>query len=361
MALDSLGVQNSGYGLNDDFMAQQYFKSLNTQTAGVQQNSYQAAPVDTTQVPTGLSFQGGLQTDTFQKSNNNGLYLAGLGTVGAAGAGYYFANPFEKENVFKDRLIKTANSEALVKETEKLLDDKTLEYVKKQYKVAHKQELSEEAAKAIEKFNKGEKITTAEKKVLADAGFKSKNKNFSPKALNKFLEENVQKSLDKNNKKILKEIKDALDKKNFVKLEENLANNKVAKALIEGLEDKAKVTDIENLIKENPTAFGIKETEEAKIAKEAKKLAKGKNKAAMKTAIEGQITAAENAVKNQRNVLNGNLLSHWDKDANAFKKEAPEAFSKGLKNFKWREAGKWGLIVAGVGLALNWAFGGNKS
>lgn len=364
MALDSLGVSNYGYGLNDDFMAQQYFKSLNTQ-AVANQGIAQAAPVNTTQNTSGLSFQGGLQTDTFQKSNNNGLYLAGLGTLGAAGAGYYFANPFEKENVFKDRLIKGANSEAQLKEMGNLVNAKTLEYTQKQYKAAKKisggKELSKDALKALEKFNNNESLTAVEKKALADAGFKTKKGNFSPKALETFLENNVQKALDKDKEKILKEIKETLKKKDFANLEEVLSNKKGAKALIEGLEDSAKAADIEKLIKENPTRFGITETEEAKIAKEAKKLASGKTKATMKAALEGQITAAENAVKNQRNVLNGNLLSHWDKDANAFKKEAPEAFSKSLKNFKWREAGKWGLIAAGVGIALNWAFGGDKS
>ncbi len=361
----SLGLSSYGYGLNDDFMAQQYFKALNNAQA-VSQNTPAETGADTTQATPGLSFQGGLQADTFQKSNNNGLILTTLGTAGAAGAGYYFANPFEKENVFKDRLIKGANTEALAKENAALTDAKILEYANAQYKKATKisggKELSEDAAKALEKFNKNETLAAAEKKALADAGFKKTKKgNFSPKALTTFLENNVQKAFDKDAKKIVKQINEALAKKDFVKLEEVLSNKKGAKALVEGLEDSAKAADIEKLIKENPTTFGITETEEAKIAKEAKKLAKGKTKATMKTALETQITAAENAVKTQRNVLNGNLLAQWDKDAKAFKKEAPEAFSKGLKNFKWREAGKWGLIAAGAGLVLNWAFGGNKS
>lgn len=360
----SLGLSSYGYGLNDDFMAQQYFKALNNAQA-VSQNTPAVTGADTTQTTPGLSFQGGLQADTFQKSNNNGLILTTLGTAGAAGAGYYFANPFEKENVFKDRLIKGANTEAVAKEKVALYNEKVLEYTKAQYKKATKisggKELSEDAAKALEKFNKNETLAAAEKKALADAGFKTKKGNFSLKALTTFLENNVSKAMEKDKEKIIKQIQKAVADKDFAKLEEVLSNKKGAKALVEGLEDSAKAADIEKLIKENPTTFGITETEEAKIAKEAKKLAKGKTKATMKTALETQITAAENAVKTQRNVLNGNLLAQWDKDAKAFKKEAPEAFSKGLKNFKWREAGKWGLIAAGAGLVLNWAFGGNKS
>ncbi len=48
---------------------------------------------------------------------------------------------------------------------------------------------------------------------------------------------------------------------------------------------------------------------------------------------------------------------YFDTKTKTFTKEAPNLFNKALKNFKWKQAGKWGAITAGALIAINWLFG----
>lgn len=48
---------------------------------------------------------------------------------------------------------------------------------------------------------------------------------------------------------------------------------------------------------------------------------------------------------------------YFDAKTKTFTKEAPTLFNKALKNFKWKQAGKWGAITAGTLIAINWLFG----
>ncbi len=50
-------------------------------------------------------------------------------------------------------------------------------------------------------------------------------------------------------------------------------------------------------------------------------------------------------------------VKYFDKEAKVFTKEAPSLFNKALKNFKWKQAGKWGAIAAGGLIALDWLSG----
>lgn len=50
-------------------------------------------------------------------------------------------------------------------------------------------------------------------------------------------------------------------------------------------------------------------------------------------------------------------VKYFDPKTKTFTKEAPQLFNKAVKNFKWKQAGKWGAIAAGTLLATNWLFG----
>ena len=83
----------------------------------------------------------------------------------------------------------------------------------------------------------------------------------------------------------------------------------------------------------------------------------------IKTIIQGKITNQETAVNRVAKVLD-DVLNLWDKDKKVFTKGATEditqACTKGLKNFKWKTAGKWGAIVSGADLILGSLFGGGN-
>ena len=53
----------------------------------------------------------------------------------------------------------------------------------------------------------------------------------------------------------------------------------------------------------------------------------------------------------------GSLTKLFNQEARQFANEAPDFCNKALKNFKWKQAGKWGAIAAGVLLAGNWLLG----
>lgn len=144
--------------------------------------------------------------------------------------------------------------------------------------------------------------------------------------------------------------------------QEELANLVKRKSLLEGLPKDANLTQIEEIITKNPKAFGIEKTVEAEIQAEAKAIAQRyATKAGALAEVTPLVTASENSVKNLRTSLNGQVATHWDDAAKAFRADAPETLTKAAKNFKWAKAGKYAAIAAGVGLVLGWMFGGNKS
>lgn len=55
-----------------------------------------------------------------------------------------------------------------------------------------------------------------------------------------------------------------------------------------------------------------------------------------------------------------NFTTHWDEGAKAFKEGAPKELGEALKNFKWKKAGKAGLIAAGVAIVGKLLFGGKS-
>ena len=124
--------------------------------------------------------------------------------------------------------------------------------------------------------------------------------------------------------------------------------------------------------------FGIKSLKDYEIVKKAaatgdlSKLPAGlkitdKTQQGLKNAIEQaekeflKIAKVKITQKIQKNSgkLTGNLKNYvkqYDTNAKAFTNNS-KTLSNALKNFKWKQAGKWGAIAAGVVLAGKWALG----
>jgi len=345
-------------GLNDDFMAGA--TGFNNPYALAQQQALMQQYA-LAQQPT---------TDSFQKSEGSSGLSTGikLGTVGALGAGlgaYFYGDKlgaaFTKDGkTFTDDILKayqqdpielaqtnglaeyTRQKEALVK-AENFKDIKEYEAVKRYVQTP-----------AAERANLPKEVTD----LVPD----SIKRNPDAKALQNRLGRTAL-TIDRIDDVGIAQqaLKDA-QAGNLAYQTEELANLAKRKGLLEGLAKDATPAQIEELITKNPKVFGIEKTVEAEIQAEAKAIAQRYGtKARALAEVTPLITSAENSVKNIRTTLNGQVASHWDDAAKAFRADAPEALTKATKSFKWLKAGKFAAIAAGVGLVLGCLFGGNKS
>lgn len=335
-------------GLNADFMS--------TATANPYTNPYTNPYADP------YSQLAALQqptADTFQKSEggsglNSGLKLAAVGGVGA-GAGAYF---------FGDKLGAT-----LTKDGKTFTDD-----ILKAYETTPKEivdaKVSAERVRIIESnFANVKEYEAIEKYVTTPVAERAN----LPKAVTDLVPDAVKQNPQAYEQKLFQTntaIKN-IDEAGFLKQaqagnlacqQEELANLVKRKSLVEGLAKDATPAQIEELIAQNPKAFGIEKTVEAEIKAEAKTIAQRYGtKAGALAEVTPLVTGAENSVKNLRTTLNGQVAAHWDDAAKAFRESAPSQLKNAAKNFKWAKAGKYGAIAAGVGLVLGCLFGGNKS
>lgn len=334
--IDSLGLYNNPYalnyqnntnaGMNDDFLAQQLF----AQQAGVAQ--------------TQPAFQGYQQpqSDTFQKSGSSGLSTGlKLATVGGLGTGagmYFFGTNPVKDGKFNENILKAVDID--VNEVSK---NRALEI------------LHEQKAKIFQNVNIPEGINMENIKTYAETGVAPQElKNAITQDKAKALYEEVKKiDLDK----IATQAREETIGKTLEGSQNKLAKLQAQKAKLESLADDA---NLEKFFKENASTFDIK-GDEAAIEAEAKKLAgKYTNKAAAVADFTSKIDAQENFVKTTRESLNSKVAAYYDDATKSLKASAPENIKNAFKNFKWKTAGKWGAIAAGVGLVLGCLFGGSN-
>lgn len=133
------------------------------------------------------------------------------------------------------------------------------------------------------------------------------------------------------------------------------------RAIIDGMKDSESLVDV---IKKNPKVFGIKATEEAKIAEEAEKIINakglGSNKASAQEAIKNLINTQQGHIDSVRGGLIETVKEHYSDATKSLKESAPPELQKAFRNFKLRKAGWAGLIAAGVGALIGYAFGGKS-
>lgn len=339
-------LQNTG--LNNDFM----YNATNTQGLQEQIALQQAL------------LQGGqlqeTQGDTFQKEGSSGsgtgLKLAALGGIGA-GAGAYLYGDKIGANIVKDGKFSDEVLKAVENTPEQAKKIATARYANAKTRILGRFNLDDKTLNAIQKYVKAKDVTKLKPEItqlVQQAGIKNQSE-----ALTKLTLINAE----------LRKI----DLKGLTAKAQNIAEagslqGKVAKLtnlqarenLLHTLANDAKVKDIEKLIKENAKAFGI-EGKEAQIENKAKVLAeKFKNKKGALKAIKADVKVQQELVKDTRTALNAKAATYWDDAAKAFKADAPDVLKNATKNFKWKTAGKWGAIAAGVGLVLGSILGGDK-
>lgn len=359
MPVDSLynynpyAMQMPNAGLNNDFM----YNATNTQGSQEQLALQQAL------------LQGGnlqqTQGDTFQRegsssSLNTGLKLAAIGGVGAGAGTYFFGDKLGlnmvKDGKFSDDILKAYQKNPIEIAKTNALD----EFAKQKKYIIENNGFTSENYEAVKKYvstpfaergNLPEEITDLVPSNVRQNPEMFKNQLFdAEQAISRINAEEITKNA-------LKQAQQG----NLSYQIDNLSNLAKRKALLEGLANDATPAQIEELVKANPKVFGIEKTAVEEIANEAKTIAQqyGTKANAVNEATT-LVTNAENSVKNIRTTLNAQVASHWDDTAKAFRADAPEVLKNATKNFKWSNAGKWGAIVAGIGLALGCIFGGDK-
>lgn len=296
---------------------------------------------------------GGLnqpQADTFQKSGGIGFIPGAIATTGAAGAAYYFANPFKDVDgklQINDKFINNANKEYMKVQYRNARTDTIIDAIEKN-------KLNESQSYAMKKYLNTGKLSEANKKALAGV-FKDKEGKFSQAELDKYINELAEK-----NKKEIQNAIDKLAKQDLAKLNESLANNTKARELLKTLDRNATKEDIVKLVKENPKAFGITATEPKDIETAVNKLVRDKNRDTLIGEYSKKASKNKKSIKDITKSTKKMIKNGWDKEAKAFSKKTP-FLTKALKKFKWQKAGKWGAIVGGCILAYNFLFGGKKS
>ena len=355
MSVDSLynynpyAMQMQNTGLNNDFM----YNATNTQGLQEQLALQQA-------LMQGGNFQQP-QVDTFQREGSSsslgtGLKLATIGGVGAGAGTYFFGDKLGlnmvKDGKFSDEVLKAV--ENTPEQAEKIA---TARYANAKTRILGRFNLDDKTLNAIQKYVKAKDVTKLKPEItqlVQQAGIKNQSE-----ALTKLTLINAE----------LRKI----DLKGLTAKAQNIAEagslqGKVAKLtnlqarenLLHTLANDAKVKDIEKLIKENAKAFGI-EGKEAQIENKAKVLAENfKNKKGALKAIKADVKVQQELVKDTRTALNAKAATYWDDTAKAFRADAPDVLKNATKNFKWKTAGKWGAIAAGIGLVLGCVFGGDK-
>ncbi len=346
-------IPGVGYNaMNDDFMAQMYFNRAAQNTSPAQQSQ----STQTSQAGgNNPAFQGGVQADTFERSSAvPTVASAVLGGGAAAGAGYYFSKPINKNGEVAEGLIKAMDN-VNRKEWTKIATEEILSDIKSP--VFESLGIADQKAyDAVKKFalsGKLDGLTDAEKALIPDTyKVHSEAKNAVDLAEAEF------KKIDM--KKVAEQAKEAVSEFSLEHNQNLLQKTKVFQGKLSALGESATEADLEKLIKENKSLFNFKGTED-EIAKEIKELAKS-GKSGLDDMVKLCIKGREEYVKGLREGIKEGILDNYDKEAKAFVKEAPEALQKAVKNFKWKQAGIWGAVTAGSILLLGALFGGgNKS
>lgn len=337
-------------GLNDDFMV----------NATALNNPYiQASMPQLQQQPA---------TDYFQKSEegsglNTGLKLAAAGGIGAGAGTYFFgdkvgANITTDGKTFSDNILKAYEKDPVEIAKTKSLSNFAAQkasivtnngFASVQEYEAIKKYISTPAADRINLPKEVTDLVPDSVKNRPDGTFIHAKLNRTNLAIDGI-------DIEKLTKQELK----AAQQENLAYQMEELRNLSNRKSLVEGLAKDATPAQIEEFITKNPKAFGIEKTVEAEIQAEAKAIATkygATSQAELLSKITGEVTNTENSIKSIRTRLNGEVASHWDDAAKAFRESAPNSLKDAAKNFKWSKAGKYGAIAAGAGLVLGWLFG----
>ena len=333
-------------GLNEDFMQQAYFPQDNTYVAQNPMFNLQA-------------MQGQPAQDTFQSSGGrtalgDAAKLAAVAGIGTTAGMYYLGG--DKVSPFVDGKI----------------DDKLLKSLEDQ------KELAENIKKAkLEKIgniitgtvnnNKpnGAKITVLEDQYKAIEEMARTGK--WPEATK------TPAGLENINQDLAKKIVERVNKhaKQIEKVGQNVVRtttlsgssaelNRLNKIMSKLKDLPADITETEFVkhVKKNAKLYDLAEKSEKEIEKEAKRMFK-KGIDGLKADFEGKIESQGKTIETIRKGLREKVTLNDAKTGLA--EGTADSVKKAVREFKFKKAGKYGLIAAGVAAVLGFVFGGSKS
>ena len=296
------------------------------------------APQQVTQYAGNPNFQGGLENDTFQRSEGPGLVsavgLTGVGCGLGAAAGYYWkGNPLNKVEdgyALKDGFTNTYDAQKFDEYVNKIVEKRKLNALSslgitdlKQYE-------------AIEKLAKGEELTDELKTALPkDIKTADEAKAFMQKAAPKLekvnpahIREVAKKSFEENYSKSAVQAKI----KNYTAMEEELTK----------LGKNATPEQLQEFIAKNKDKFGIKNSK--KLKNYTDKLLKLNQEELLQ-----ELKKRNNGFKTTIKEFQTEILSHVDSETGLLKEGAPKNIKAMFKNFRLAELKRYGLWGAGIG------------
>ncbi len=336
------GAQTNSLGMTDDFMAN---------ATSANQLAMQQALLQGYQQPACDTFEN---TTKSSSGFGTGATLGILGGVGTGAGVYFLASDPIKDGKIVDGLFDSANKVCV--EDMKNAKFKELYAQQKALKL-NKFGLTPAQYEAIQQLARAEKLDD-----LADAVKRELPASIQTPDLAKQAVKNIKPDLEKINiQKLEQDAAKYAERINLSNASKKLKELEAAKAKIAGLNQNATKAEVEAFIKENAKTLGINCKPE-KLDEVAKNMAnKYQTQGDLLQQFEHRIASQKTNVQKIKNRYQAEILSHWDDSAKAFKESTPEALTKAVKNFKWTKALKFGGIAAGVGLALGWLLGGNKS
>lgn len=343
-------MQNSAL-MNDDFMAQSVFGNY----------AQQAALANYANAFQGGNLQGQPGVDTYQSSSQGGgssigsTLLTGAVVGGGTAAGvYYFGT-----NPMKDGKVNSSFLEVLNKQNVK---DGAMTKFNELYKAQANPIFQKVGIAGVEEYNAVQKLAGLTK--VEDL----------PQEIRAKLPATIQ--TPEAAKNAIEQIKPELAKIDTQKLAQraagtvrpnSLAFHQTRLSKLQGLESQVKalrpeatVEELTTFFKNNASAYGLKGTD-VEIATKAENLAKTfKTQENLLNNITKRVSTHQAHINRINLNLEQQFKNHWDEGAKALKEGAPKELGQAVKNFKWKKAGKYGLIAAGVAIVGKFLFGGKS-
>ena len=337
--------------MNDDFMAQSVFGD----------SAQQAALANYANAFKGSNLQGQPTSDTYQASSNGGgssigsTLLTGAAIGGATGAGFYFWGT----NPMKDGKINPSFLEALNKQN---VENSAILKFNELYKTQVTPIFQKVGIAGVEQYNAVQKLAGLTKLEDLPQEIRSKLPTSiqTPEAAKQAIDQIKPELAKIDTEKLIQKAAKTVRPDSLAFHQTQLRKLQGLESQVKALKPEATVEELTTFFKNNAAAYGLKGTQ-VEVATKAEKLANTfKTQENLLNNISRRASFKQAHINRINLALEQQFKNHWDEGAKAFKEGAPKELGEALKNFKWKKAGKAGLIAAGVAIVGKLLFGGKS-